>query len=80
VVACIDIRFVRWRRVRSTLLAGDSPRVVRQDDIAAASALNGIDFNFARAVGPALAGLVIAVSGVAVAFVVNVISFAGGAT
>jgi MFS family permease len=53
------------------------PELVGQDDIAAASALNGIEFNFARAVGPALAGLVIAVSGVAVAFVVNVISFAG---
>ena len=53
------------------------PELVGQDDLAAASALNGIEFNFARAVGPALAGLVIAIAGVAVAFIVNVVSFAG---
>ena len=48
-----------------------------KDDLAAASALNGIEFNLARAVGPALAGVVIAASGVATAFVVNVASFFG---
>jgi len=53
------------------------PELVGKDDIAAASALNGIEFNFARAVGPALAGLVIAAAGIAVAFVVNVLSFTG---
>ncbi len=36
------------------------PELVRKEDLAAASALNGIEFNFARAVGPALAGLLIA--------------------
>ena len=30
------------------------PELVDNDDLAAASALNGIEFNFARAVGPAL--------------------------
>ena len=45
--------------------------------LAAASALNGIEFNLARAVGPALAGIVIAAAGVATAFVVNAVSFAG---
>jgi len=53
------------------------PELVGQDDLAAASALNGIEFNFARAVGPAFAGFVIALAGVAVAFVLNVVSFAG---
>jgi MFS family permease len=53
------------------------PELVRKDDLAAASALNGIEFNFARAVGPALAGFVIAAAGVATAFVLNVVSFAG---
>lgn len=53
------------------------PEVVSKDDLAAASALNGIEFNLARAVGPAAAGLVIAVRGVATAFIVNVISFFG---
>src|SRR3984957_3694370 len=53
------------------------PELVSKDDLAAASALNGIEFNLARAVGPALAGVVIAASGVATAFVVNVASFFG---
>jgi len=53
------------------------PEVVSKDDLAAASALNGIEFNLARAVGPALAGLVIAAAGVATTFVVNFMSFLG---
>src|SRR6202047_709093 len=53
------------------------PEVVPKDDLAAASALNGIEFNLARAVGPALAGIVITVAGVAAAFVVNFVSFFG---
>src|SRR5476649_1526804 len=51
------------------------PELVRKDDLAAASALNAIEFNFARAVGPALAGILIATAGVGAAFVVNVVSF-----
>lgn len=53
------------------------PELVPRADLAAASALNGIEFNLARAVGPALAGAVIAVAGVGPAFVVNAVSFAG---
>jgi MFS family permease len=53
------------------------PELVPKEDIAAASALNGIEFNLARAVGPALAGMVIAVAGVATAFVANFVSFFG---
>ena len=53
------------------------PEVVSKDDLPAASALNGIEFNLARAVGPALAGVVIAVAGVATTFVVNFVSFFG---
>ncbi len=53
------------------------PELVSKDDLAAASALNGIEFNLARAVGPALAGMVIAVAGVSTAFLANVISFCG---
>src|SRR6202035_2362952 len=53
------------------------PELVPKDDLAAASALNGIEFNLARAVGPALAGMVIAASGVATAFVANFVSFFG---
>jgi MFS family permease len=53
------------------------PELVSKDDLAAASALNGIEFNLARAVGPAAAGMLIAVAGVSTAFVANVISFCG---
>jgi MFS family permease len=53
------------------------PELVSKDDLPAASALNGIEFNLARAVGPALAGFVIAVAGVATAFVTNFASFFG---
>src|SRR2546425_5039185 len=53
------------------------PEVVPKEDLPAASALNGIEFNIARAVGPALAGVLIATAGVGAAFVVNVASFVG---
>jgi MFS family permease len=53
------------------------PELVHKEDLAAASALNAIEFNIARAIGPALAGGLIAIAGVGAAFVVNVISFAG---
>jgi MFS family permease len=53
------------------------PELVSKDDLASASALNGIEFNLASAVGPAAAGLVIAAAGVSAAFVANVISFCG---
>jgi len=51
--------------------------VVTREDLAALSALNGIEFNVARAVGPPLGGVIIAVAGVGVAFSLNALSFAG---
>jgi predicted MFS family arabinose efflux permease len=53
------------------------PELVPKQDLPAASALNGIEFNLARATGPALAGALIAVAGVGAAFLVNVFSFIG---
>jgi MFS family permease len=53
------------------------PELVAKEDLAPASALNGIEFNIARAVGPALAGALIAAAGVGIAFGVNAISFLG---
>jgi len=53
------------------------PDLVPREDLAEASALNGIEFNLARAVGPALAGMIISVAGVAIAFVANFASFFG---
>jgi MFS family permease len=53
------------------------PELVSRDDLPAALALNGIEFNLARAVGPGLAGILIAVVGVPVAFALNAFSFLG---
>src|SRR6266436_5756488 len=53
------------------------PELVPKEDLPAASALNGIEFNFARAVGPALAGFVIAIAGIGAAFLLNTLSFLG---
>ncbi|HEY6349119.1 MAG TPA: MFS transporter [Candidatus Angelobacter sp.] len=53
------------------------PELVAKKDLAAASALNGIEFNFARAIGPALAGMLIAAAGAGTTFLVNAASFLG---
>jgi MFS family permease len=53
------------------------PELVPKEDLPSASALNGIEFNIARAVGPALAGAVIAAAGIGTAFTLNAVSFIG---
>src|SRR5438876_7065351 len=53
------------------------PELVQKEDLPAASALNGIEFNFARAVGPVLGGFVIAIAGIGAAFLLNTLSFLG---
>src|SRR5262249_61585632 len=53
------------------------PELVGKEELPAASALNGIEFNLARSVGPALAGALIAVAGIGAAFIANVVSFLG---
>lgn len=54
-----------------------TPDLVPRSKLAAAVALNSAGFNMARAVGPALAGLVIATEGSGVAFLLNALSFFG---
>ena len=53
------------------------PELVPKEQLSPALTLNGIEFNLARAVGPALAGIIIAVAGVSTAFLLNVFSFFG---
>lgn len=53
------------------------PELVRKDDLTPALALNGIEFNLARALGPGLAGVIIAALGVAAAFLLDALSFLG---
>jgi len=51
--------------------------IVSTENFAPAVALNSAGFNVARAVGPALGGIVIAVWGAAAAFLLNAVSFFG---
>src|SRR6266704_5618308 len=53
------------------------PEVVPQEGLMPAIALNGIEFNLARAIGPALGGFLIAVSGIATVFSLNAASYLG---
>jgi Transmembrane secretion effector len=51
------------------------PELVPREDLLAAAALNGIEYNTASIIGPAIAGLLIATAGVGPAFVVYAASF-----
>jgi MFS family permease len=52
------------------------PALVRRADLPQAIALGSVSFNLARAVGPALAGVLLATAGAGTAFTVNAASFA----
>jgi len=54
-----------------------TPEIVSLEQHAPAVALNSVGFNVARAVGPALGGMVIAIAGSGFAFLLNAISFFG---
>ena len=53
------------------------PELVPRVQLSRAIALGSISFNLARAVGPALAGVLVALTGCWIAFSINAISFAG---
>ncbi len=53
------------------------PRLVPRKELPQAVALNSVAFNIARAVGPALGGVVVALSGPELVFLLNAISFLG---
>lgn len=53
------------------------PELVPREELPAAVALNSVGFNIARAVGPALGGIVMASSGAGAVFIANAISFLG---
>ena len=54
-----------------------TPEIVSHQNFAAGIALNSAGFNVARAIGPALGGLVIAAAGSGIAFLLNAVSFFG---
>jgi len=54
-----------------------TPEIISAERHAPAVALNSVGFNVARAVGPAIGGLVIAAAGAGVDFLINAVSFLG---
>jgi MFS family permease len=52
-----------------------TPRLVPRDELHRAIALQGMQFNLARVVGPALAGLLLAQTSATVLFALNTVSF-----
>ena len=54
-----------------------TPEVVSQERFASAVALNSAGFNIARAVGPALGGLIVSLAGAGMVFLLNAASFLG---
>ncbi|WP_245717334.1 MFS transporter [Nocardia jejuensis] len=53
------------------------PELVSREQIPAASALNGLSVNSARAVGPAIAGVLVTLAGPTFVFAFNAVSFVG---
>jgi MFS family permease len=53
------------------------PELVGKDEIPQAAALNGVSMNMARAVGPAIGGVVVAAVSAGAVFIVNALSFVG---
>ena len=51
------------------------PETVPRNDLGQAVALNSVSFNIARALGPAIAGAIVAAFGAALAFALNAVSF-----
>ena len=51
------------------------PDLVERDDLINTVALNSVQFNVARAIGPAIAGILLAATGPAVCFFLNAISY-----
>ena len=55
--------------------AAATPELVPHDDLVQAVALNGVGFNLARALGPAIGGFIMAAAGPAAAFSLNAFGF-----
>ena len=56
------------------------PEVVPREQIPAAATLGSVSGNAARAIGPAIGGVVVALAGPAAVFAINAVSFAGSSS
>jgi len=54
-----------------------TPEIVAREDLPSAVTLSSVSFNIARAVGPALGGVIVATAGPAWVFLLNALSFVG---
>ena len=57
--------------------AAVTPEIVPRSELQSAIALNSMGMNVARAIGPAIAGVIVSTAGTAAVFALNVISFVG---
>lgn len=57
--------------------AAVTPEIVPRSELPAAIALNSVGMNLARAIGPALAGFIVALAGTGTVFMLNAVSFLG---
>ncbi len=57
--------------------AGIVPELVPREQLPAAIALNSMGINVARAIGPAIAGLIVAAAGTGAVFALNALSYSG---
>ncbi len=53
------------------------PELVTRKELPAAVTLNGVSYNIARSVGPALGGIIVALAGPGAVFLLNAVSFVG---
>lgn len=54
-----------------------TPEIISGEQHASAVALNSAGFNVARAIGPAIGGMIVAAAGAGIAFLLNAVSFLG---
>jgi MFS family permease len=54
-----------------------TPQIASNEEMPAVIALNGVQFNIARAIGPAIGGLLMAATSAGVVFLINAMSFLG---
>ena len=57
--------------------AAITPEIVTKRDLQAAIALNSMGINVARAIGPALAGIIVSIAGTEAVFALNAVSYTG---
>jgi MFS family permease len=77
VLLCLTFFLYTGNSLNQPAWSALTPDLVPREEFQNAVTLNGIANNLARSIGPALAGVVLAVSGAGVSFTLNALSFLG---